>query len=136
MFSGAAMVPSTGILIQPCLIQQMKIRNKKGTLKLDNSRVLSTDLPLLSLHHLCHHDSHYGTENCAIITGAVDTGYIVQILCVIFSLSVNAFVQKGKLCFVLQLFDFFLFFCTSAFFRKDKGFILLIHEARDCMTCK
>ncbi|GJN28889.1 hypothetical protein PR202_gb17061 [Eleusine coracana subsp. coracana] len=31
------------------------------------------DLPLLSLTHLCHRDSHYGTEICVITTGAVDT---------------------------------------------------------------
>ncbi|KAG8060833.1 hypothetical protein GUJ93_ZPchr0002g23170 [Zizania palustris] len=42
---------------------------------ISNSKLLSTDLPLLSLLHLCHHDSRYGTENCVITTGAVDTGY-------------------------------------------------------------
>jgi hypothetical protein len=96
MFSGVVMVPSTGILIHPyhLLIQQTKIRNKKGMLKLDNSRDLSADLPLLSLLHLCHLDSHCGTENCVITTGAVDTGYTTQISCVIFSLNVRAFVEN------------------------------------------
>jgi hypothetical protein len=82
MFNSVVMVPSTGILMQPCTLQmdQMQIRNKNGTLKLSNSRLLSIDLPLLSLLHLCHHDNHYGTENCVITTGTADTGYM-QILC-------------------------------------------------------
>jgi hypothetical protein len=93
MFNGVVMVPSTGILMQPCPLQmhQMQIRNKKGTLKLGNSRLLSIDLPLLSLLHLCHRDNHYGTENCVITTGAADTGYM-QILCVIFSFNDGALV--------------------------------------------
>ncbi|KAG8072971.1 hypothetical protein GUJ93_ZPchr0006g44650 [Zizania palustris] len=52
------------------------IRNKKGMVKLGNSKLLSTDLPLLSLLHLCHHDNRCGTEHCVITTGAVDTGYV------------------------------------------------------------
>jgi len=87
MFSGVVMVPSTGTLMELCplLIRQMKTRNKKGILKLGNFRVLSTDLALLFLLRLCHRDNHYGTENCVITIGAADTGYTMQIPCVISS---------------------------------------------------
>jgi len=102
MFSGVVMVPSTGTLMELCplLIRQMKTRNKKGTLKLGNSRVLSTDLASLFLLHLCHRGNHYGTENCVITIGAADTGYTMQIPCVISSFIVwRLCVARKKIVF-------------------------------------